>query len=108
MPDPRMKKLCADVGVSMRGIRSKSANAEILQGAGEIWAMDYSNLAALSEIVDGTSPTPQLFDPAGEEIADPFFDSTAAVRQVFEQLVKISEQRVREIAHRMQEDSRIR
>lgn len=62
--------------------------------------MDNSHLTVLGDLVIDTGATPELFDPNGKEIEDPFFDSAVAVRRVFEAIYKISEERVHKLASR--------
>jgi len=103
-PDPRMQTLAGELGVRLRGQRSRPLTPALLAEASAVYAMETSHLDAADEQL-GAPPGQlrELFDPRGEPIGDPYFGNMAAVRSVFERLADCAAARAVEWQRRLRQ-----
>lgn len=95
-PDPRMRDLASEIGVKIRG-RSRPLDAALLAQATVVYAMEPEHLQSADAIMDAPEgQRRELFDPTGAPIADPYYGSKAAVREVFETLQRVARERALE------------
>lgn len=95
-PDPRILALAREVGASLRGVRSSPLEDQLVEDATWIWGMDAGHIDELQKRYPDTKNI-GLFDPAGEQVLDPYFGSKADVRLAFEKIAEIAEARALEI-----------
>lgn len=82
----------------LKGIRSKSIELLELEDYDVIWVMERRHTDAFLRLESKPRVEPSLFDPEGDEVDDPYFQSKAAVRDAFEMLNKIALKRSEELS----------
>jgi len=95
-PDPRVVKLCAEAGVSLRGIRARPADVRLLARSDTILAMEpqhVDDLAAqdtpaslINRLRLLGSHLPPGYPADGEAIPDPYFADRDGFVAVYEQI----------------------
>lgn len=93
-PDPRMRKLAAGSGLSLRGERALPLSAEMAARARLIVGMEQRHLEKVKDLSPGVENTVQLrrlgewldLAQAPVDISDPYYSNMAAVEAAFEQI----------------------
>ncbi|TCO74345.1 low molecular weight protein-tyrosine-phosphatase [Chromatocurvus halotolerans] len=93
-PDPRTLQLCAQAGVSLRGIRARAVNLKLLERSDTILVMEQQHLDDLAgqkvpdrlldrvQLLGGYLP-PAYPAEAGNAIPDPYFADGEGFRAVY-------------------------
>ncbi|MEM1144142.1 MAG: low molecular weight phosphotyrosine protein phosphatase [Pseudomonadota bacterium] len=97
-PDVRMRDIGGELGVTFKGIRSRSISTFDLSAFDVVWCMERAHLDEVSRL-ESQPGTLELFDPSDADIADPFYQSKAAVRDTFELLDTIARTRASQIVN---------
>lgn len=91
-PDPRARKVAAEAGVNLGGIRASRVTTKILQRSDLVIAMDRSNLEDLQKVCP---PDHQyklslllsyLPEQVSADVPDPYYGSAEGFRDVFQQI----------------------
>lgn len=105
-PDPRMKALASQAGLSLRGERAEQLTAALVARAELIVVMEQRHLGEVRDIA-AENPLPTLRrlgdwyegdTGAAGDIADPYFANRAALETAFEQLDRATASLARELA----------
>ncbi|MEL7044658.1 MAG: low molecular weight protein-tyrosine-phosphatase [Pseudomonadota bacterium] len=99
--DPRMVTLAAQHGINLRRHRSRAVDEAMLANADLILGMEQVHLDAVIARSPEFSERLELFDYAGHAIADPYYGSKAEVRETFERIAVLSQERATQLRERL-------
>ncbi|MEO1080711.1 MAG: low molecular weight phosphotyrosine protein phosphatase [Pseudomonadota bacterium] len=91
--DPRMVALAAQHEINLRRHRSRAVDEAMLANADLILGMEQVHLDAVLVRSPELADRCELFDYAAHAIADPYYGSKAEVRETFERIAALSQER---------------
>ncbi|MEM1189247.1 MAG: low molecular weight protein-tyrosine-phosphatase [Pseudomonadota bacterium] len=91
--DPRMVMLAAQHGINLRRHRSRAVDEAMLSSADLILGMEQVHLDAVRSRSPDLAEWCELLDRGGNAIADPYFGSKADVRETFERIDAVCQER---------------
>ncbi|MEM6484800.1 MAG: low molecular weight phosphotyrosine protein phosphatase [Pseudomonadota bacterium] len=97
-PDVRMRDIGGEIGLKFRGMRSRDVSTFDLSVFDVVWCMERAHVDEVLRMVSQPKSL-ELFDPSGMEVADPFYQSKAAVRETFGLLDAIARTRAVQFAN---------
>jgi len=91
---PDALRVAAEVGVDLSFHRARSVTREMVEGADHIYVMTRSQAEALAHMGADLEDRVASFDPAGEDIPDPYGADADAYRRVRDRIAAVVEARL--------------